>query len=335
MAQRTRIPASVSEQLQPSMAVVCMVPAVLPLEKELTSRSCTAEYVTAATPRPVSTGYGQVLTLAWVPSLWPMYIAVRPSVTAYSQSVRPTTTTPPWNAASAASRSGIIALSPAESHRGGSMASTDCTISSATLSQLSTARPRLVSPAARKLKNGAKSGVHIRTAYWLASFSWHRTAVACGITVTSCSTALTRLCTPSAKLMSSSGYTRMSSGAASELQKARASCATSSPAVRTSSMTGNRLSTPLSGCRQAVPWQKKVMNQAYRFSLRSITRFTSTTASCTTTLTSSIRMGSRPCVASAFRNQVALFQMGRIPRTSRSSICSGRSTVWLTYGPTN
>ena len=44
-----------SVQLQPNIPVVCMEPAVFPLEKALTSRSCTLEYVTAATPRPAST----------------------------------------------------------------------------------------------------------------------------------------------------------------------------------------------------------------------------------------------------------------------------------------
>ena len=57
-----------SEQLHPSMAVVCMDPAVLPVENALTSRSCTLEYVTAATPSPASTGYGHAPTLARVPS---------------------------------------------------------------------------------------------------------------------------------------------------------------------------------------------------------------------------------------------------------------------------
>jgi hypothetical protein len=43
-AHSTRMPASaVSVQLQPSIPVVCMAPAVLPLEKLLTSRSCTPE----------------------------------------------------------------------------------------------------------------------------------------------------------------------------------------------------------------------------------------------------------------------------------------------------
>jgi hypothetical protein len=55
-AHTTRIPSAASSvQLHPSMAVVCIVPAVLPVETVLTSRSCTAEYVTAATPSPVST----------------------------------------------------------------------------------------------------------------------------------------------------------------------------------------------------------------------------------------------------------------------------------------
>ena len=49
----------------------------------------------------------------------------------------------------------------------------------------------------------------------------------------------------------------------------------------------------------------------------------------------SIRTGSRPCTASVFRNHVALFQIGRNPRRSRSSICSGSSTVCRTYGPTS
>lgn len=61
-----------SVQLQPSIAVVCMEPAVLPLENALTSRSCTLEYVTAAMPRPASTGYGQAWVLALVPSLCAM-----------------------------------------------------------------------------------------------------------------------------------------------------------------------------------------------------------------------------------------------------------------------
>ena len=81
IAHSTRIwPSSV--QLQPSMAVVCIAAAVLPLENSLTSRSCPPAYVTAATPRPASTAYGQVRALARVPSPWPRYSAVRPSVTA-------------------------------------------------------------------------------------------------------------------------------------------------------------------------------------------------------------------------------------------------------------
>ena len=43
---------AVSVQLQASIPVVCMDPAVLPLDSALTSRSCTLEYVTAATPYP-------------------------------------------------------------------------------------------------------------------------------------------------------------------------------------------------------------------------------------------------------------------------------------------
>jgi hypothetical protein len=194
--------------------------------------------------------------------------------------VRPTTTVvAPWNTESAASRSGIIAWLSADSHWGGSAFSTVCTISSATLAQLSMASPRLVKPATRKLKNGARSGVHIRMEYWLSSFSWQRTAVACGITVTSCSTALARLCTASAKLRSSSGYTRMSSGAARVLQKTLATCVPSRPAFRTSTMTENRFITPRSGCRQAVPWQRKLVNQSNSATLRFITRDTRVDAS--------------------------------------------------------
>lgn len=48
-------PSAVSVQLQPSMDDVCIAPAVLPLEKALTSRSCASEYATAATPSPGST----------------------------------------------------------------------------------------------------------------------------------------------------------------------------------------------------------------------------------------------------------------------------------------
>ena len=111
---------------------------------------------------------------------------------------------PALNTASDATRSGMIALSPA-SHRGGSPPSTVSTMSSATLAQLSMARPRLLMAAARKLKKGARSGVHMSTPNWLASFSAHRTTVFRGITTSSCTAALTRLCTPSAKLRSSSG----------------------------------------------------------------------------------------------------------------------------------
>ncbi len=188
------------------MAVVCIAPAVLPLENALTSRSCAPDaYATAATPSPGSTAYGHDRTLACVPSACPRYSAVRPSVSAYSQSVRPTRTAgPPANAASSASRSGIITSSP-PAHWGGLPPSTDSTTRKATFTQLSTARPRLENPAARKLKKGARSGVHIRTAYWLLCFSWHRTAVVCGITATSCRTAFARLCTASVRCRSARG----------------------------------------------------------------------------------------------------------------------------------
>ena len=62
------MPLGASEQLHPSIAVVCMDPEVLPVEKALTSRSCTLEYVTAATPSSVSTGCGQACTLVFIPS---------------------------------------------------------------------------------------------------------------------------------------------------------------------------------------------------------------------------------------------------------------------------
>ena len=57
IAHSTCIPKpSTSVQLHPSIAVVCMVPAVLLPENALVSaESCTVEYVTAATPSPVST----------------------------------------------------------------------------------------------------------------------------------------------------------------------------------------------------------------------------------------------------------------------------------------
>ncbi len=241
---------------------------------------------------------------------------------------------PFWNTGSAARRSGIIALS-AVAHWGGSPPSTVCTIRNATLTQLSTARPTLVSPAARKLKKGARSGVHIRIAYWLSSFSRHRTAVACGITDTSCSTALTRLCTPSARLMSASGYIRMSSGAASVLQRACPRCVPYRLSSRASSIVGNRSSTPRSGCRHSTPWQRKVANHVNSAPVRCVTSETSATAIFTTVSTSSISTGSSPCVTSALRNHVALFHRGSRPRRSRSAIWSGRSTTWFTYGPAN
>jgi hypothetical protein len=337
IAHSTRIPASaVSEQLHPSIAVVCIAPAVLPLEKALTSRSCSVEYPTAATPRLVSTEKGQVPTLACAPSLCPRYSAVRPSVTAYSQSVRPTTTVGPANTASAASRSGIITPAPDASHRGGDPPRTDSTIRNATLTQLSIASPRLDMPAARKLKKGARSGVHMSTANWSpAACSWHRTAVACGITATSCSAAFTTLCTASVRCTSSSGYSRMSSGAASVPQKACPSCAPSRLNSRTASMLGNRFRTPRSGCRQAVPRHRKLVNQSTRASLRPCTSETSAPAIRTTISAWSSSTGSRPCTASVLRNQTALFHTGSTPRSTRSSICSGSSTTWFAYGPTN
>jgi hypothetical protein len=252
MAHDTRRPPVSSVQLQPSIPVVCMEPAVLPLEKALTSRSCTPEYVTAATPNVVSTANGQRPILALLPSLWPMYTAVAPSVTAYSQSVRPTTTVPALNTVSAAIRSGIIALSLV-AHCGGSPPSTVSTMSSATLTQLSMARPRLLRLAAKKLKNGARSGVHMRMPYWLSSFSMHLVTVAFGITMSSWMKALTRSCTASAKLRSSKGYTTRSSGAARVEQKAlsrRRPCAANS---LTSAMLVSRSRIPLSGCKQETP----------------------------------------------------------------------------------
>ena len=226
-----------------------------------------------------------------------------------------------------------MALLSASAHTGGSPPSTVSTTTSATLSQLSIIRPRLVMPAARKLKKGARSGVHIRIANWLFSFSWHLTAVVCGITVSSWRTALTTLCTASVRWMSASGYSRMSSGAASVLQKACPSCAPSRLNSRAASIPGNRFSTPRSGCRQAWPTQKKDWNHSDRARLSSVTRLTRATAICTTISVWSIRIGRRPCVASAFRNQAALFQIGSTPRRTRSSIFRGSRTTWCTYGP--
>jgi len=58
IAHTTRIIVSPSVQLHPSIAVVCMVLAVLLPENALVvsaDASCSVEYVTAATPSPVST----------------------------------------------------------------------------------------------------------------------------------------------------------------------------------------------------------------------------------------------------------------------------------------
>jgi len=51
-------PPAVSEQLHPSMAVVCIEPVVTPSDTALTSASCTLAYVTAANPSAGSTGKG-------------------------------------------------------------------------------------------------------------------------------------------------------------------------------------------------------------------------------------------------------------------------------------
>ncbi len=98
-------------------------------------------------------------------------------------------------------------------------------------------------------------------------------------------------------------------------------------------MLGNRFRTPRSGSRQARPAQKKDWNHSDSARLSSVTSETSEAAICTTIPAWSIRIGSRPCVASAFRNQAALFQSGRSPRRSRSRICRGKRTTWWTYGP--
>ena len=208
-------------------------------------------------------------------------------------------------------------------------------MSSATLAQLSMARPTLLVAAARKLKKGARSGVHMSTPNWLASFSTHRTTVARGITTSSWSRALTRLCTPSARFRSSRGYTSRSSGAASVEQKARTTCTPYTAISRTSAMLVSRSSTPCSGCRQVRPWHEKDSKKRTSSSARCCTRPTMAVTSCTRVSAWSIRMGSRPCTPSVFRNHTVLFQSGRIARRSRSTMRSGTSTVCCTYGPMN
>lgn len=253
---RITMPRSVvSVQLQASIPVVCIEPTVLPLDSALTSRSCTLEYVTAATPYPTFIpGNGQVWILALLPSLEPMYIAVTPSVTAYSQSVRPTTTVPLANTALDATRSGIIPLAKG-SQRGELPVSASCTIRNAMFAQLSIAIPTLLTPATRKLKNGARSGVHSSRSYSLPPLSAHLSTVAQGITISSWSAELTRLCTPSARFRSSSGYSTRSTGAAISPQKALNSWIPSAKNSRVSPRLESTSNTPFSGYRHAAPSQ--------------------------------------------------------------------------------
>jgi hypothetical protein len=321
-------------QLHASIAVVCMAPDVLPLEKALTSRSCTLEYVTAATPYAtfIVPGYGHACTLACPGSLWPMYTAVAPSVTAYSQSVSPTTAVSPWNAPLAATRSGIIPL-PAGSHCGAEPPTATSTIRYATLAQLSIACPTLLSPATRKWKKGARSGVHMSTSNWSPAAMPHRAAVALGITVSSCTAAFPKWCTPSARFRSSSGNSSRSSGAASPEQKARSSLIASAASSRMSPIGDRRSSTPFSGCRHAAPSQKKAVIHASSESLRCPARLSRAVAICPTTLASWIMVGSRPCTASALTNHTPLSQSGSSARSRMSVILSGTTTVWCTSGP--
>ena len=186
-----------------------------------------------------------------------MYMAVTPSVTAYSQSVRPTTTAggpADANTPLAATRSGIIPLA-AGSHTGELPVSASCTIRNAMFAQLSSASPTLLTPATRKLKKGAKSGVHISRSYSSPPRSAHRSVAAQGITITSWMAEFTRLCAPSARFRSSSGYSTRSTGAASRPQKARNSWIPSAKNSRASPRLDSTSSTPFSGCRHAAPSQ--------------------------------------------------------------------------------
>lgn len=130
-----------------------------------------------------------------------------PSVTAYSQSVSPTTAVLLFvGKTSPLPRRSGKPPSDTESHAGASPVRSCCTTTSAMLTQLSMASPRLLMVAARKWKKGEKSGVHMRSLNWAASLANpHRIVVFHGMTATSCISAFTRLCTASERFRSRSG----------------------------------------------------------------------------------------------------------------------------------
>ena len=200
------------------------------------------------------------------------------------------------------------------------------------LIQLSTASPRLPSPATRKLKAGVKSGVHIISPNGPSPppASRHRSHVARGSTSVSCSAALARLCTPSARLRSSSGYTSTSTGADSVPHTAPSSRVPSATNSRSAPRLESRSSTPASGYRQAAPVQANPSTNENSAALRCVTSSISAPAILSTVCASSIRIGSSPCTASALPNHRTLFQSGSSARSSTSSTCSGTTTSWCT-----
>lgn len=92
----------------------------------------------------------------------------------------------------------------------------------------------------------------------------------------------------------------------------------------------SRSSTPVSGRRQATPAQPKPSTNAKSAALRCVTSSASAPAIRATVEASSMRIGSRPCTASALANHSALFQSGSSARSSRSATCSGTITSWCT-----